>query len=246
MRTIDFSDYKFRCSMLGQLMVNPRNKKDNLSVTTRTYLQELHKEELFGFRNEITTLEMQKGVLVEDDAIEVVSEVHNRPIESMYTKNERFFENEFICGTPDIYVEDDVLIDIKNSFTMKTFPMYYTGDLYSYNKDYYWQLQGYMELTDMKESMVARCLLDTPEEILQGIRFKKAKELNLIDVGSLPVEVEEEILRQHTFGQYPAQLRVVEIPVQHNEEHIEQLKERIALCRDYMNFLSDHLSNKLS
>ena len=131
---------------------------------------------------------------------------------------------------------------IKNSFTMKTFPMYYTGDLISYNKDYYWQLQGYMWLTDMKKATLVRCLMNTPEDIVEGVRFRRARELGVID---LPLEEEEKIIRDHTFEHHPPQLRVVEIPVEYNEEHIEQLKERIAHCREYLNFLSNHISNKL-
>lgn len=241
MRETDFSNYKFRCSMLGSLMTNSRNKKDLLSVTTRSYLQELHKEELFGYRPTLQTLEMSKGILVEDHSIDLLSEVHNRPIEDQYVKNEKFFENEFVCGTPDIFM-DDILVDVKNSFTMKTFPMYYTGDLLSYDKNYYWQLQGYMWLTGLNEGTLARCLVNTPEEIVQGVRFRRAKELGVMD---LSMDEEEKIIRDHTFEHHPANLRVVEIPVEFNETHIEQLKERIAHCRDYMNQLSDHLSNKL-
>jgi len=245
MRITDFSEYQFRASELGLIMTNSRSKKEPLSVTTRTYLQELHKMELFGYKPDIQTLPMRKGILVEDDAIGLVSELHQRDISDPYIKNNVRYFNDFIQGEPDVYIPNECLMDIKNSYTMKTFPMYYTGDLLSYDKNYYWQLQGYMWLTEMKEATLVRCLMNTPEEIVEGIRFKKAKELNLIDVGSLPVEVEEEIIREHTYEHHPPQLRVVEIPVEFNEEHIEQLKERIAHCREYLNFLSNHISNKL-
>tara|TARA_B100000212_G_scaffold209793_1_gene158447 strand:- start:1862 stop:2593 length:732 start_codon:yes stop_codon:yes gene_type:complete len=242
MRETDFTEYQFRASSLGLIMTNPRSKKETLSVTTKSFLQELHKEALFGYTNDIQTLEMKKGILVEDDAIDLVSELHGRDLENRYVKNVNRYWNDYIQGEPDVYRKDECLMDIKNSFTMKTFPMYYTGDLLSYNKDYYWQLQGYMWLTDMKKATLVRCLMNTPEDIVEGVRFRRARELGVID---LPLEEEEKIIRDHTFEHHPPQLRVVEIPVEYNEEHIEQLKERIAHCREYLNFLSDHISNKL-
>tara|TARA_B100001287_G_scaffold24003_2_gene17486 strand:+ start:6315 stop:7046 length:732 start_codon:yes stop_codon:yes gene_type:complete len=242
MRETDFTEYQFRASSLGLIMTNPRSKKETLSVTTKSYLQELHKEALFGYTNDIQTLEMKKGIMVEDDAIDLVSELHNRDLENRYVKNVIRYWNDYIQGEPDVYRKDECLMDIKNSFTMKTFPMYYTGDLISYNKDYYWQLQGYMWLTDMKKATLVRCLMNTPEDIVEGVRFRRARELGVID---LPLEEEEKIIRDHTFEHHPPQLRVVEIPVEYNEEHIEQLKERIAHCREYLNFLSNHISNKL-
>ncbi len=242
MRDIDFTTLTFRASSLGKLMTNSRQKKDILSVTAKTELQEVHKQLLFGYRKDIQTLPMKKGILVEDDAIALVSSLHERDISDPYVKNSERFHNEYIQGEPDVYIKDEILFDIKNSYTLSTFPMYYTGDVYTYNKDYYWQLQGYMWLTNMKKATLVRCLMNTPEDVLEGVRYKAARDLGVLD---LPVEVEEEILRQHTFDEYPKTLRVVEMPVELNEEHIEQLKERIAHCREYLNLLSNHLSNKI-
>tara|TARA_B110000879_G_scaffold211730_1_gene305359 strand:- start:4683 stop:5432 length:750 start_codon:yes stop_codon:yes gene_type:complete len=245
------SNFKGHCSMLGILMTS-ENIKDKLAVTTKTYLQELHKEAVFGYRKDITNLYISKGNLSEPDSIKLLSEVHDRPFDSQYIKNEEFFENDFIVGTPDIHIEDSFVGDVKSSFNMGTFPLYKEfGDLKKHNKMYYWQMQGYMWLTGLSKSILAYCLVDTPEEVIEGVRYKRMRELDVID---LPQEEEDRIRYEHnpsvwinpnTQEPYPAKSRVVQFPQEINLNDIEKLKERISLCRVYMKELSEYLHHKI-
>ena len=67
---ISFDKYLFRCSSLGKLMTNPRNKKDLLAVGTRTYLGEIFKEELYGKSGTIQSKYLDKGIMAEEEGIE--------------------------------------------------------------------------------------------------------------------------------------------------------------------------------
>ena len=233
MRTADFNDYLFRCSSLGKLMVNPRNKKDLLSATTKRYLQELHKEVLFDKSTEIQSKYLDKGKQVEDDSIKLFANVTGQKLQ----KNEKFYENEFICGTPDI--TGDKLIDIKSSWDYTTFPMY---EETLPNKDYYWQLQGYMKLTGVKESWVVYCLVDTPDSIIDDEIRRQGWKLGMIEV---PIEMEQEIISNHRYSHVPEELRIKSFKVEYNEEDMERLYERIDVCREYLTDLSVGLSERI-
>lgn len=241
---LDFSNFKFRCSSLGILMTNPRNKKDKLSATTMSELQELHSEALFGYRKEVNNIYMTKGIMREEDSIRLLSKIHDRPFESQYVKNDESFENDFISGTPDIHIKDEFVADVKSSFSLSTYPLYKEfGDLKSHNKNYYWQMQGYMWLTGLNKSILAYCLVDSPLEVVEGVKFKRARELNVLD---LPPEEEEKIEYDHSPSLWMREEhRVVQFPVALNENDIEKLKERVSDCREYMNDLSDYLTNKV-
>ena len=77
---------------------------------------------------------------------------------------ERIFENDHIRGEPDLYDQDkEFLGDIKCSWNHSTFPL---TDINIPNKDYYWQLQAYMGLTDLNEGRLIYCLVDTPDELI--------------------------------------------------------------------------------
>lgn len=233
MRTADFEKHLFRCSALGKLMVNPRYKKDTLSVTTKRYLQELHKEVLFDKSTEIQSRYLDKGIEVEDDSIAMYSRVTGENV----MKNDKFYMNDFICGTPDIV--GNKLIDIKSSWDYTTFPMYEES---LPSKDYYWQLQGYMTLTGKKESWVVYCLVDTPDSLIDDEIRRTGWKLGMIEV---PLEMETEIISNHKYSHVPEELRIKKFKVEYNAEDVERLYERIDVCRDYLTDLSVGLSERI-
>tara|TARA_B100000886_G_C20397370_1_gene480985 strand:+ start:545 stop:1258 length:714 start_codon:yes stop_codon:yes gene_type:complete len=222
----NFDSYLFRCSSLGKLMINPRSKKDSLSVTTKTYLKELHKEIYFGRSKEIQSKFLEKGKVVEDDSIAML----NNFLGKKYVKNEKSYANSYLSGTPDIYADE--LIDIKSSWNLQTFPMY-EEDLP--NKDYYWQMQGYMALTRTKKCKVIYCLTDTPMELIQDEIRRFSWKAGMIDV---PVEIEDEITNNLQFSDIETEHRIKSFDVNYNKEDVEKLYEKIKLCREFLTDLS--------
>ena len=233
MKTASFDNHLFRCSALGKLMTNPRNKKDALSATTKNHLQELHKEVLFGKSTEIQSKYLDKGKQVEDESIAM----YNRVTGSATEKNEKFYTNDYICGTPDII--GSKLIDIKSSWDFKTFPMHEEG---LPSKDYYWQLQGYMELTGKKESWIAYCLVDTPTQLIQDEVRRLGWQLGMIEV---PMDLESEVYERLQYSDIPEELRIKTFRIEHSDEDIQRLYERIEICRDYLTDLSVGLGERI-
>jgi hypothetical protein len=226
----DFSDYKFRCSSLGKLMTNPPGNGKGLSKTTKTYLNEIHKEEVFGRTNEITSRYLDKGIQVEEEAIEMYNRVYGTSLE----KNDEFFENDFICGTPDIV---SPLIDIKSSWSFSSFPM---NDTELQNKDYKWQLIGYMILTGATESEIAYCLVNTPQMLIEDELRRLSWKLGMIDI---PMDLELETYKNLQYDDIPENIRIKRFKTLLEEKDTEALYERIKLCRGYLNELSEGLAN---
>ena len=139
---------KIRCSALGKIMTNARSKSEVLSKTCKTYLQELAIEEMYGIKKEFSSRYTDKGIEVERESIDLVQD--NCDFGFMY-KNEEHFENDYLTGTPDVNT-DNILLDVKSSYDATTFPWF---EEEIPNKDYFYQLQGYMALTKKRKSILA-------------------------------------------------------------------------------------------
>ena len=148
--------FKGRASQNGSLMTNPRSKSETLSQTTKTYLQEWQKEQIYGVRNDINSKYLTKGIDMEDESINIYA-LHTDL--DFAVKNSQRFTNDFITGEPDLILDDKV-VDIKTSWDCFTFPLF---DTEITNKNYYWQLQSYMALTGKYKAELAYVLVNTPE-----------------------------------------------------------------------------------
>lgn len=150
--------FKARASEAGKLMVQPRSKTETLSETTKTYLEDWVKENIYGYRKEIKSKYLDKGIIMEDEAISKAIEWLDLPF---VLKNEQSFEDEFFTGTPDIVTDTEVL-DIKCSWDAFSFPLF-EDEIPT--KDYFYQLQVYMHLTGSKSARLVYVLTNTPESI---------------------------------------------------------------------------------
>lgn len=213
----------FRCSSLGKLMTEPRTKSEVLSETAKTYIQDLFKERELGIFKDFSSRYTDKGIENEDQAIQMASEVLNW---EFVTKNETRFNNEWLTGEPDILTKT-LLADIKCSWNGSTFPMF---DDKLKNKDYYWQLQGYMMLTDTPQAELVYCLTNTPFQIVEDEVRRAHWKLNLIDED---LDVREAVQASHNFDHIPNELRVKRFIVEKDEQAFEKIKEKVKLAREY-------------
>jgi hypothetical protein len=218
---------KIRCSAIGKLMATPRSKSEFLSQTAKTYIHELVLEHKYGIKKEFSSRYTDKGNAVEDESILLVNDVLD--VKFIY-KNEEHFTNDWITGTPDVNTED-VLLDVKSSWDATTFPFF---DTEIPNKDYYYQLQGYMWLTGKQQSMLCYCLVDTPADMVASEVRRTHYNLNKIEED---LELTKEIESKHLFSHIPKNRRVKVFYVQKDEQVIEQIKEKIELAREYYNAL---------
>ena len=215
----------FRCSALGNLMTEPRSKTEVLSETTKTFLNEYYAFLKYGRKKDIINKYIQKGLAVEEDAITLYSRITG----DLFIKNEERVKNDFIIGTPDLMT--DPIVDIKSSWDIFTF---LKAKHYTLDKGYYWQLQGYMWLTGIKNAKLVYCLVNTPDQIINDQKRKFMWNANQIDESQLSEEAFIEIERNCIYDDIPMSERLHSFDIEFNPEDIERLKTRIEDCRYYL------------
>lgn len=301
MNAINFDDYLFRCSSLGNLMtgvspnltdrqkaelkrlsikkesgnitdkqtvtlgslIKKRDAKPELSQTVKNYLSDIHKAVFFGREYDIEGKYLDKGIQAEEKSITLYSEVSKRYFE----KNREWYKNEYISGTPD-NVQGGVIRDIKTSWTFNSFPLH---DTEVKNKGYYWQLQGYMELTGCKEAELLYCLVDTPFNLIEDELRRHDWKNNITDVGGEVrpdmVDYVKRLIQNHIytydglkefchqstnikiewfddFTEIPAKYRVKRFTLEYDKEAISSLYEQIKLCREYLNGMTINMGTE--
>lgn len=151
--------FKMRCSSLSKIMTEPKAKDEILSVGAKTHVEELAKEFVYQYTKEVSSKEMEKGIIVEQACIELLNEV----LFSNFKKNTERRENDWITGECDINAITRIH-DIKAPWSLATFPAtVFAGR----DKDYEWQGRGYMMLWDCDEFEIDYCLVTTPDELIR-------------------------------------------------------------------------------
>ena len=195
-------------------MTNSRSKTDLLSKTCKSEIESLVKQKLYGYNTYISSKYLTKGIQLEDKSIELYNEVFF----TNHIKNNVRLSNDWITGECDIKA-DDLIIDIKTSWSAETFP---ATEQEINNKDYEWQLRGYMMLYDKPFSELAYCLVETPDELLQY----------------------ETNLTPHLVEGIDADLRVTVKKFERGLELENQIIERIELCNEYAEEYRNKIINK--
>lgn len=193
--------FKIRASASGKIMTNARSKTELLSETTKTYVQEWAKGHIYGIRKEIKSKYLTKGLKLEDTAIDKAIEWLDLPFTM---KNEKFFEDEFFCGTPDLIV-NEVVYDIKCSWDAFSFPLF---DKEIPTKDYWYQMQVYLHLTGCKKAVLTYVLLNTPDELTYE--------------------------EKHNYDNMDKKYRIKTFEIEYSEDVIADLQERVTNIREFL------------
>jgi len=223
--------FKVRCSALGKVMTSPRSKSEILSQTAKTYVEEQVLLAKYGIVKTFNSRYTDKGNLVEDESIKLASEVLDL---GFILKNDEHFSNDWVTGTPDVNTANYVL-DVKSSWDATTFPFFATEIP---TKDYYYQLQGYMWLTGKQKSLLVYCLVNTPLDMVQDEIRRAHWNANLLEES---LDLIDEVQKRHNFDHIPDNRRVKVFEVERDDEVIEQIKERVELCREYYETLYNFL-----
>lgn len=138
---------KFTASEIWKLMTDPRKKSEAWSETAKTYILEKAVEQALGYRKQITSKEMEHGIMTEPEAFEAW--VKSSGVPYTYTAKEFFEINEFSGASPDGVLYDGLDIisvcDIKCPQPM-TF-MELVTERPEIDKKYFYQLQMQMMAT---------------------------------------------------------------------------------------------------
>nr|AKH47489.1 hypothetical protein P12024L_20 [uncultured marine virus] len=227
-------EFKIRASACSQIMSQPRAKKDKeaglLSQTTKTYCETWIKEILYSRRKEFSNKYTDKGIITEDNSIDYIAEHLNY---GMLLKNEKYYQNELMQGTPDIVLKD-LIIDVKNSWDNFTFPLFET----KINPVYYWQAQVYMALTGREKYKLIYVLSDTPEHLI--IREARSYCFNN-GYDELDSEIYEQFHEKMTYSDIPAYFKIKVFEIERNNDDIKLIELQVIKCRNYINELTAKL-----
>lgn len=205
------------------------NKRDNIELPSgvKTHCKNWRKSKLYNRRASFSSKYTQKGHIVEDNSIDFVA---NYLDYGMLMKNEKFFESEYMMGTPDVILKDH-LIDVKNSWSWETFPLF--EDEIPDNA-YYWQAQVYMNLVNRDNYKLIYVLSDTPINLIEREAFYWCKN-NGYD--ELQEDVYNRFLNDMTYNDIDNNLKIKVFNIERNQEDINEIEKRVIECRKYISLL---------
>lgn len=228
-----------------QEYIAKRDAPPELSETAKSYLKEVYmtykygKESLGGSERSKYTI---KGRSVEDQSIMMLSRIDGLP----YDKNQERFTDAYLTGEPDIIVRDEQgnavkVIDIKSSWDGASLLSNIGNPL---NPLYYWQVNGYMALTGATEAEVCYCLVNMPQEIIEGEKKRIFYTMNPATEENVDYKKAIERLENAmTFDEIPIRERIVRFSMKRDEEVIEKIQKRVIQCREWLqDFEKLHLS----
>lgn len=200
-----------------------------LSETAKTFCETWVKEQLYERKKEFTSKQTDKGNRVEDSGIAELTEYFGWSF--MTEKNQGRLSNDFMQGECDILPDETLVVDLKSSWDCFTFPLF---DDAIPDKDYEWQIRGYMELYARERGSVVYLLSDMPEEMIEKeLRFKLKE--------GFTKEEFEKARSFYIYSHLPMQLRVKKYDFTHDPELIEKIKERVTYCRAYIESLLNEI-----
>jgi len=243
---IDFSQIKFRASSWGNLLTSPVSKADKeagkLSATCQKELIKIYCSEVYGRKKDITTKQMDKGILAEDDSIALFSKLEGR----MYYKNDTSLQNEWFSGHPDIFLGDNIenaseVSDIKTSWALDTFMPKLIEEP---DNAYVAQLNAYYSLTGAQGGYLVYCLVSAPESVIDSEKRSLLFRMNVATEYSPEyLEAVAEMERLMIFEDIPEEHRVIKHFVPRDEELIQKMKDKVPVMRTWLKeFHKKHLN----
>ena len=201
----------FRCSSLADLIGNPKGKSESITETAKSKIRAIAKEDLYGFKSFTGNQYTNKGLMLEDIAIEMSGKMRFKP----YKKHFGRIENELITGECDILdLPNKLIVDKKCTWDIGTHPFFEDEANDKVKKSGYdIQLQAYMWLYDCEVANVDFWLFPVPLELTKDWDDRE----QLIDlVEAIPIKE-----------------RLTTVVIERDESIIERIKEKIPHCQAY-------------
>lgn len=240
----DFSKWRCRASLLHVLFVEPQSKAakeaGELSETAKKALYRAYIQAKWGRSKDIKTRQMDKGKLVQDEIMDMMSFFEDRK----YVRNTERKSNEWIEGECDCV--HDLVDDYKASYEPDTFIPNLIDPL---PKEYFYQNQGYMWLWKKQESRTIWGLVNCPDMILQNERRRLLYSMDVAtDLAPEYLEAVAEMERNLIFDDIPKHERIIIKNVKRDDEVIEKIPSKVGKAREYLQYLDEkhkEISNSL-
>lgn len=207
-------------------LITKRDAPPALSATAKSALVDVWIEEVTGRKKLTDSKYTIKGIIGENDSIDL----YNSVTLSQYEKSEDFRENDYINGHPDIVdIENKKIIDIKTAFDIWTFFGDKEKELMS---NYYWQIVGYCWLYGYSKGSIVYTLIDTPDEIISAEQYSASFKFGDTEA------IQNQILHNMTYSDISAEMRVKEYNINLDGENIFiKIKQKVNLAREFLNTL---------
>ena len=217
--------YLFRCSSIGKVMPG---KRADFTKECTDELARIAVEIKYGRSKKLSNKYLEKGTVQEEESITLYSRFKKKK----YLNNKARMSNDFITGEWDI-LDNGLIIDIKTSWDIFSFTSVQNNEL---NPDYYDQLQGYMALTGATKGIVAYCLVNTPENLIEQTKRSTWYRLGCPDESSDKwIGIANEIERNSIYDDIPVKERVFEFEFERDDQRIEQINQRVPVLRQWIN-----------
>ena len=200
-----------------------------LGKTGEGFIEEWYLSKKYNRKKDFYSQFVEKGLITEDIGIAMLS----RKLGVELYKNDEYFSDDEMIGTPDINLPIEILDsiwDIKQSWSLFTFP-YFDTELP--NKDYFYQLQVYMALTGKTKAGIAYCLVDTPKPLV----MQELKKLYYASGGvaeDWTPETYEHLYPNYRFDDIPESKRIKIFEVKRDEVVIQKIRDRVVEARAYL------------
>lgn len=193
--------------------------------------------------------QMQKGILVEFESLLLLSKVDGviySPNVTEDNNRERFY-NKFLSGEPDAwagssFIGTDTVPDIKSIWDRPTFLNKIEEPLSRANE---WQIKGYMDISGAKRGFIANCLINTPHDVVEKVRWKLLNKFNAAtDENSEFKETWALIERSMNFDHIPDHQKVFKKEVDPMTNHEREiLYDRVKACREWLFMFDEKMQN---
>lgn len=204
-------------------LTEKRDAEFEFGATAMACIRECWLRNELGYDEPVITNEMLKGIMCEDEAIDMVCQ---HVPGGFRVKNEENYEDDWFTGTPDL-ITGDYIEDVKCSWTVRTFaetrrpdPMYYA------------QGQVYMSLTGRHKFRLAHVLVETPFEIIEEEKKRYFFKFNCDEENPFYIKAAKQIDAMHgAVKRVPQEHRVKCFEFDRDDRFIDTLRERVELAR---------------
>lgn len=221
-----------------RMFLNPPLAKATISMLTRRYPREKYEKMVLSIGKHFPTI--QKGTMMEGDAVMELNKFYKKD----YERNTESFENDYLKGFPDIFhKEDGLVIDTKISWNIESF---FKARLEKLAATYWYQMQGYLELTGAKHGKVCFILLSTPQELIEKEKLKTITDFAMGAINREKYDSKMEMYElSFDYEKIPIRRRIIEFNVKKCDEIFPVVYKKVEKCREWLNwFEKEHLSSK--
>lgn len=220
-----------------------RFKNPELSATAIKFLMRRYAWEKYNKRVvsiDAARTAAMKGQIMEAEAIEIISSIDKQK----YVKECDIIKNDHLIGICDVFHgAGRKIIDVKANWNIYSFLPNHQNQI---DSNYWYQMQGYMELYDADVAEVCFVLVNTPAHLIQRERERHADRFLTGEISKDKyIELMEGIGHSFNYNKIPIRKRVIRQIIPRHKPVMPLIYDRVAKCREWLNnFEEIHASNE--